>query len=46
MPIEAKDEIIYLFPNFNGCAVDVLGMDKHILPNPLLGMWLLIHADT
>ena len=28
MPTKVWDEIDYPFPNFNGCTVEVLGIDK------------------
>ena len=39
------DEITYLFPNFNGCTVEVwewINNSIHTLP----GMWLLIHVSN
>ena len=37
------DEIMYPFPNLNGCTIEVCGNGKVISSHTLLDMWLLIH---
>ena len=39
------DEMIYLFPNFNGATVEVWDWINNFIHN-LLGIWLFIHAGT